>query len=135
MNNGVSPCCRSNARFLSAWRRFQPCSTKENDYMLHPIRKWHKDRGETAGIKLTDAGALQTGGFARSNCRACPSPLEPRCCASSVSPRYTGTPRATRYGESTVTNSDYIESSIKRSPYEINSMFIMQFKLILNHVT
>jgi hypothetical protein len=61
MNNGVSPCCRSNAHFLSARRRFQPCSTKENDYMLHPIRKWYKDRGQTAGIKLTDAGALQTG--------------------------------------------------------------------------
>jgi len=81
---------------------FQPCSTRESDYMMHPIRKWHKDPWRNRGIKLTDAGAPQTGGFARSNCRACPSPLEPRCCASSVSPRYTGTPRATRYGESTV---------------------------------
>jgi len=40
---------------------FQPCSTRENDYMLHPVRKWHKDCGETSGIKLTDAGALPTG--------------------------------------------------------------------------
>ena len=41
--------------------------------------------------------------------------------------------RRGRQGKSTVTNFDYIRSSINRSPSEINSMFILQFKLILDH--
>jgi hypothetical protein len=54
-------------------------------------------------------------------------------CVRHVSRRHRKALQQARFGESGVTISDYIRCLIIRSPSEINSMFILQFKLILDH--